>query len=72
MLYCDYDTYSAMGGTMSAEQYGLWGPRASRKIDELTLGRADAALAASIFPYNEIPILVLKRELKKRNINVRL
>ena len=38
MLYCDYDTYSAMGGTMSAEQYGLWGPRASRKIDELTLG----------------------------------
>lgn len=40
MLYCDYDTYSAMGGTMSAEQYGLWGPRASRKIDELTLGRA--------------------------------
>ena len=22
MLYCDYDTYSAMGGTMSAEQCG--------------------------------------------------
>ena len=40
--------------------------------DVLTLGRADAALAASIFHYNEIPILVLKRELKKRNINVRL
>ena len=31
MLYCDYDTYSAMGGTMSAEQYGLWGPRAAPK-----------------------------------------
>ena len=40
--------------------------------DVLTLGRADAALAASIFHYNEIPIPVLKRELKKRNINVRL
>ena len=40
--------------------------------DVLTHGRADAALAASIFHYNEIPILVLKRELKKRNINVRL
>ena len=25
MLYCDYDTYSAMGGTMSAEQYGFGG-----------------------------------------------
>ena len=45
MLYCDYDTYSAMGGTMSAEQYGLWGPRASRKIDELTLGRAEGHAA---------------------------
>ena len=40
--------------------------------DVLTLGRADAALAASIFHYNEIPIPVLKRELKKRNINIRL
>ena len=45
MLYCDYDTYSAMGGTMSAEQYGLWGPRASRKIGELTLGRAEGHAA---------------------------
>ena len=42
MLYCDYDTYTAMGGAMSAEQYGVWGPRASRKIDELTgAGTAD-------------------------------
>lgn len=45
MLYCDYDTYSAMGGAMSAEQYGVWGPRASRKIDELTLGRAEGHAA---------------------------
>lgn len=45
MLYCDYDTYSTMGGAMSAEQYGVWGPRASRKIDELTLGRAEGHAA---------------------------
>ena len=45
MLYCDYDTYTAMGGAMSAEQYGVWGPRASRKIDELTLGRAEGHAA---------------------------
>lgn len=40
--------------------------------DVLTLGKADAALAASIFHYNEIPIPVLKRELVDRGINVRL
>ena len=45
MLYCDYDTYTANGGTMSAQQYGIWGQRASRKIDELTLGRAEAHAA---------------------------
>lgn len=40
--------------------------------DVLRLGRADAALAASIFHYNEIPIPVLKRELQRQKINVRL
>ena len=40
--------------------------------DVLTRGRAYAALAASIFHYGEIPIPVLKRELRKMNINVRL
>ena len=39
--------------------------------DVLTSGRADAALAASIFHYGEIPIPVLKRELRARNIPVR-
>jgi cyclase len=37
----------------------------------LTTGRADAALAASIFHYGEIPIPVLKRCLREMNINVR-
>lgn len=40
--------------------------------DVLTKGRADAALAASIFHYGTIPIPVLKNELIKRNINVRI
>ncbi len=39
--------------------------------DVLTLGKADAALAASIFHYNEIPIPVLKAELKRQGINMR-
>lgn len=39
--------------------------------DVLTVGCADAALAASIFHYGEIGITELKTELKKLNINVR-
>lgn len=38
----------------------------------LSLGKADAALAASIFHYGEIPVPVLKQELKNLGINVRL
>lgn len=40
--------------------------------DVLTLGKADAALAASIFHYGEIPIPVLKKELDKMGIPIRL
>lgn len=40
--------------------------------DVLTRGRADAALAASIFHYGEIPIPRLKRELRECGIAVRL
>ena len=42
MLYCDYTTYVTLGGEMTAAQYSVWGPRASRKIDELTYGRAES------------------------------
>ena len=41
-------------------------------VDVLTIGRADAALAASIFHYGEIPIPALKKALKEANIPVRL
>ena len=40
--------------------------------DVLTLGGADAALAASIFHYGEIPIPVLKQALHEKGIKVRL
>ena len=40
--------------------------------DVLTVGRADAALAASIFHFGQISIPDLKRSLADRNINVRL
>lgn len=41
-------------------------------IDVLTQGRASAALAASIFHYNQIPIPALKQALQQANIPVRL
>ncbi|WP_299128668.1 imidazole glycerol phosphate synthase subunit HisF [uncultured Winogradskyella sp.] len=40
--------------------------------DTFKLGKADAALAASVFHFGEIPIMELKEELKKQGIPVRL
>ena len=41
-------------------------------VDTFKIGKADAALAASVFHFGEIPILELKQELKENNIPVRL
>ena len=41
-------------------------------VEVLSVGRADAALAASVFHYGEIKIPELKQELAKSNIPVRL
>lgn len=41
-------------------------------IDTFKQGKADAALAASVFHFGEIPIPELKKELKENNIEVRL
>ena len=64
---------TALSALIAIRRQNAW---ADGAIKEYTardrLDRRDAALAASIFHYNEIPIPVLKRELKKRNINVRL
>ena len=41
-------------------------------VDTFKEGKADAALAASVFHFGEIPILELKKELKKNNIPIRI
>jgi cyclase len=41
-------------------------------IDAFILGKADAALAASIFHFGEIKVPDLKSFLHQKNINVRL
>ncbi len=41
-------------------------------VDTFTKGKSDAALAASVFHFGEIPIPELKQELKKNTIEVRL
>jgi cyclase len=41
-------------------------------VDTFKVGKADAALAASVFHFGEIPILELKKELRKNNIEIRL
>lgn len=41
-------------------------------VDTFNKGKSDAALAASVFHFGEIPIPDLKKELKKNNIEVRL
>jgi cyclase len=40
--------------------------------DAFTIGKADAALAASVFHFGEIKIMDLKRELVQKNIAIRL
>jgi cyclase len=40
--------------------------------DTFKIGKADAALAASVFHFGEIPIIELKKELRKQQIEVRL
>jgi len=51
----------ASGGAGSKEHF----------VDVFERGKADAALAASIFHYNEIPIPELKDYLKLNNITIR-
>lgn len=48
------------------------GPDPEHFVDVFTKGRADAALAASIFHYGTLPVLNLKRALRQKDIDVRL
>lgn len=52
----------ASGGAGSVEHF----------VDTFKEGKSDAALAASVFHFGEIPIPTLKKELRNNNIEVRL
>ena len=52
----------ASGGAGSKEDF----------YDALTVGKADAALAASLFHYKELEIAEVKEYLKKKGVSVRL
>ena len=53
------------------EAFGFGGERAKRFLEALTEGRADAALAASLFHYKELEISDLKSYLAEQGVSVR-
>lgn len=67
------DTFARLADELSIPIIASGGAGSVNDIaDVFTLGKADAALAASIFHYGEITISELKKELQQRNICVRL
>ena len=67
------DVYARLADSLRIPLIASGGAGSVEDIAEvLTAGKADAALAASIFHFGEIPIPELKRRLHESNINVRL
>lgn len=67
------DTFAALADKLSIPIIASGGAGGVADIaDVLSKGRADAALAASIFHYGEITVEELKRQLRSRDIKVRL
>lgn len=67
------DTFAALASELSIPIIASGGAGCVGDIaDVLSKGKADAALAASIFHYGEITVEALKRELQKQNIKIRL
>ncbi|MDD3107751.1 MAG: imidazole glycerol phosphate synthase subunit HisF [Alistipes sp.] len=67
------ETYARMAEMLSIPVIASGGAGSIEDIAEvLTVGRADAALAASIFHYGEIPIPKLKQALHEQQIPVRI
>lgn len=67
------ETYAALCDSLNVPVIASGGAgNAGHIADVLSAGKADAALAASIFHYGEISIPELKRQLRDANINVRL
>jgi cyclase len=67
------ETFARMADILSIPIIASGGAGSVEDIAEvLTAGRADAALAASIFHYGQIGVGELKEQLKLKNINVRV
>jgi len=67
------DTFARLSSMLSIPIIASGGAGCVDDIaDVLTKGKADAALAASIFHYGEITIKELKQQLYNKNIKVRL
>ena len=67
------DVYARLASELSVPVIASGGAGSVQDIvDVLTVGRADAALAASIFHYGEIPIPALKKALYDASIPVRI
>lgn len=67
------DTFARLSDMLSIPIIASGGAGTIQHIaDVLTRGKADAALAASIFHYGEIPIPTLKAALHQANIPIRL
>lgn len=67
------EAYARLAEELAVPVIASGGAGSIRHIEEvLTIGKADAALAASIFHYGEIRISELKRRLLSDGVNVRL
>ena len=67
------ETFARLADTVSIPIIASGGAGSVKDIAEVLItGRADAALAASIFHFGEITVENLKKELKQLNIDVRL
>ena len=67
------ETFAQLADTITIPIIASGGAGSVEDIaDVLTVGCADAALAASIFHFGEITVEQLKKELRERNIDVRL
>ena len=67
------ETYAALADKLSIPIIASGGAGSADDIVKvLTEGKADAALAASIFHYGEVSISDLKKKLQQQNIKVRL
>ena len=67
------DVFSGLGASLYIPVIASGGAGSVEDIaDVLTRGKADAALAASLFHYGEITVAELKKRLSQRGVPVRI